>query len=72
MTLNYNLEGYDKATKTHKFTWQPSGSQFTIIEEVPKDRWHIKIKKPDLVDKDTILQAVHFDKSWYDVVKTEQ
>ncbi len=68
---NNNLEGYDKTTRTHKFTWQPSGSQFTIIEEIPKDRWHIKIKKPDLVDKETILQAVHFDSSWYDVVKNE-
>lgn len=66
---NKNLQGFDKATKTHKFTWQPSGSQFTFIEEIPENRWHIKIKRPDLVDKDTILESVKFDSSWYNVVK---
>lgn len=29
-----NLEGYKDKT-LHAFTWQPHGSQFTIIEEVP-------------------------------------
>lgn len=66
---NNNLEGYEKGSEIHKFTWQPSGSQFTIIEEIPEDRWHIKIKRPELVDKDTILQAVNFDESWYNIVK---
>lgn len=66
---NNNLEGYDKVTNKHRFTWQPSGSQFTIIEEIPKDRWHIKIKAPDKVDKRIILDAVGFDDSWYDIIK---
>ena len=30
-----NLEGKEKSTNTHRFTWQPHGSQFTIIREVP-------------------------------------
>lgn len=63
-----NLEGYEKATKKHKFTWQPGGSQFTIIEDIPKDRWHVKIRKPDLLNKEAVLQAVNFDSSWYDIV----
>lgn len=66
---NNNLEGYEKGSEKHKFTWQPSGSQFTIIEEIPEDKWHIKIRRPELVDKDTILKAVDFDESWYDVVR---
>ena len=65
---NNNLQGYDKKTGKHRFTWQPSGSQFTIIEEIPKDRWHIKIKTPDKLHKDVILEAVGFDNSWYDIV----
>ena len=65
---NNNLEGYDKKTGKHRFTWQPSGSQFTIIEEIPKDRWHIKIKAPYKVDKGVILDAVGFDESWYDII----
>ena len=63
-----NLEGYDKSTGKHKFTWQPSGSQFTIIEDIPDKRLHISIKKPERVDKETILKAVNFDNSWYQIV----
>ena len=64
-----NLEGYEKGNEKHKFIWQPSGSQFTIIEGIPDDKWYIRIKRPELVDKETILKAVNFDESWYDVVK---
>lgn len=66
-----NLEGYERNTKKHRFTWQPSGSQFTIIEDIPQKRLHISVKKPDKVDKDTILKAVNFDKTWYSVVSEE-
>ncbi len=63
-----NLEGYEKFTGKHKFTWQPSGSQFTIIEDIPEKRLHISIKKPEKMDKDTILKAVNFDSSWYKII----
>jgi hypothetical protein len=63
-----NLEGYEKESGLHKFTWQPGGSQFTIIEKIPQDRLHISIKQPDQMDKSTILKAVGFDKSWYKIV----
>ena len=63
-----NLEGYEKSTGKHKFTWQPSGSQFTIIEDIPEKRLHISIRKPEKVDKETILKAVNFDDSWYQIV----
>lgn len=63
-----NLEGYEKSTNKHKFTWQPSGSQFTIIEDIPEKRLHISVKKPELVDKETILKAISFDNSWYSII----
>lgn len=63
-----NLEGYEKSTDIHRFTWQPSGSQFTIIEDIPDYRLHIAIKDPEQVDQDTVLKAVNFDKSWYSVI----
>ena len=63
-----NLEGYEKESGLHKFTWQPGGSQFTIIEKIPQERLHISIKQPDQMDKSTILKAVGFDKSWYEIV----
>ncbi len=59
-----NLEGHSKADRAHKFTWQPHGSQFTIIEEIPKDRLHIKIRLPEKLDKETFLNTLKYDSSW--------
>ena len=59
-----NLEGYSKEAYIHKFTWQPHGSQFTIIEEIPKERYYLRIRVPEKLDKTSVLQAVSFDKSW--------
>lgn len=57
-----------KESGEHKFTWQPGGSQFTIIEKIPQERLHISVRQPDQIDKATILSAVGFDKTWYKVV----
>lgn len=59
-----NLEGFEKSTMKHKFTWQPHGSQFTIIEEIPEKSLIINVKQPKLLDKSEILKALGFDKSW--------
>ncbi|WP_219921442.1 hypothetical protein [Rufibacter sp. XAAS-G3-1] len=66
---NNNLVGYDKSTGEHRFTWQPHGSQFTIIEDVPKHSLLIKIKQPPKLDQQTILDTLGFDKSWVTVIK---
>jgi hypothetical protein len=56
-------------TLIHKFTWQPHGSQFTIIEEVPANRLAIKIRKPPELDKEAVLKALEFDSSWVEIIK---
>jgi hypothetical protein len=66
---NNNLEGFEKRTNAHKFTWQPHGSQFTIIEEVPEKSLIIRIKQPKQLDKEQILQSLGFDKSWITIIK---
>jgi hypothetical protein len=66
---NNNLVGIDTRTDEHKFTWQPHGSQFTIIEEVPEKSLIIRIKRPEPLDKEQILQTLGFDKSWITVIK---
>jgi len=63
-----NLEGYEKSTNEHRFTWQPSGSQFTIIENIPKERLHVSIKQPEPISKNTLLETLNFDKTWYSIV----
>lgn len=59
-----NLEGFVKGTKIKRFTWQPHGSQFTIHEPVPEHTLILKIKQPERLDKEKILEAIGFDKSW--------
>ncbi|MFZ5855552.1 MAG: hypothetical protein ACOYZ6_01870 [Chloroflexota bacterium] len=62
-----NLEGYDSNSKQHKFTWQPHGSQFTIIENIPTPALLIEVKRPEHVDKNAFLQAIKFDRDWIKV-----
>lgn len=64
---NGNLRGIEKSTTEHRFTWQPHGSQFTITEEVPEKSLVIRIKQPETLDKEKILEALGFDKSWITV-----
>lgn len=64
-----NLEGFAKSSNEHIFTWQPHGSQFTIIENVPEERLAIRIKKPPQLNRDDILNAMKFDASWIEIIK---
>jgi len=63
-----NLEGFNNSADQHIFTWQPHGSQFTIIENVPEQRLAIKIKEPPQLDRDAVLQSIKFDESWVQVL----
>ena len=62
-----NLEGSDEKGE-HKFTWQPHGSQFTIIETVPKDRIAFRLRLPDTLPRDTALKALGFDATWIEIL----
>jgi len=64
-----NLEGFHRKSDTHKFTWQPHGSQFTVIEDVPQDRLAIRIKQPPVVSQEDVLEAINFDPSWVEIIK---
>jgi hypothetical protein len=66
---NANLEGFEKFSNEHRFTWQPHGSQFTIIENVPLKGLVIRIKQPKTLDKEKILSALGFDKSWITITQ---
>lgn len=64
-----NLEGYENATDVHRFTWQPHGSQFTVVSDVPDNRLKLKIKRPPQVDPKAVLKSIKFDESWVEIVK---
>ena len=68
---NGNLEGFEKTKNTHRFTWQPHGSQFTIIESVPQRRLLIQIKMPEKLDKQKVLEDLGFNNSWITVTQKD-
>lgn len=66
---NGNLEGHIKGE--HKFTWQPHGAQFTIIEEVPSNRLLLEIKHPGLIDKGQVLNGIGFNEDWVRIINPD-
>lgn len=60
-----NLEAHSKETKGHVFTWQPHGSQFTILRSIPASarRFAILPNVP-MVQPETILAAIKFKPEW--------
>jgi hypothetical protein len=59
-----NLEGVNKTTNIHKFSWQPHGSQFTIMYSVPASSVRFKVKRPAVLDFEKTIEQIGFDKSW--------
>ena len=60
-----NLQGYDAMTGEHRFTWQPHGSQFTIIRPVPGSarRFSIVPNVP-MMEVEAVLKQVGFKLDW--------
>lgn len=64
-----NLIGTNNKNGEHVFTWQPHGSQFTIIENIPDNSLIIQIRKPEALNKELILTTLGFDKTWITITK---
>lgn len=63
---NKNLEGHGQ-DGSHRFTWQPHGAQFTIIEKVPSSRAKFSVTAPPDLDDEgrmALLQRIGYDDSW--------
>lgn len=63
-----NLEGFCRASDRHIFTWQPHGSQFTILENVPEKRLAIRLRQPPTLKRSDVLTSIDFDESWVEVL----
>lgn len=59
-----NIEGFELATNTHKFTWQPHGSQLTIIYDVSASSKKFTIQRPPVLDFEQVMQQVGFEPGW--------
>ncbi|GBU10350.1 hypothetical protein AwWohl_14880 [Gammaproteobacteria bacterium] len=65
---NGNLEGRERNTNAHKFTWQPHGSQFTILYDIPLSAKRFKIKRPPILDFNETMSQIGFDDSWVTIL----
>lgn len=66
---NNNLEGFDKNTNKHCFTWQPSGGQFTVKNHVPSHARHFTINhNVPTIDDEHVLNFIKFKTSWISIV----
>lgn len=63
-----NLEGCEKGTNTHRFSWQPHGSQFTVVSDVPDNRLKLRIKRPPVISQSAVLDSIAYDDSWIEIV----
>ena len=64
---NRNLEAY--AGDRHAFTWQPHGSQFTILEPVPASATRFRINThPVTLEVDQVLEMTGFRPDWVEIL----
>ncbi len=63
-----NVEGYEIDSQKHVFTWQPHGSQFTIIHSIPSSAKKFILKRPPVLDFNKTMQQVNYDDSWVTIL----
>lgn len=64
-----NLEGHDKATGEHKFTWQFHGAQFTVKRHVPGSAVRFRINRtPPIVEMEHILRLARYSDDWVEII----
>lgn len=63
-----NLEGYEE--DSHRFTWQPHGSQLTMVELIPESATRFRINSsPPQLNVEHVLDLIEFKPSWIEVVE---
>ena len=59
-----NLVGTSRQDGSHAFTWQPNGSQFTIIRQVSGSARSFSIRKPETLDPQQVLSSLGYADDW--------
>ncbi len=67
-----NFEGYDIQTKQHRFTWQPHGSQFTIMMPLPGKVFKFLLRKPAALDEKSFLVNLQYGKDWLHLLSSTE
>lgn len=67
-----NFEAHHVQSGAHCFTWQPHGSQFTMIVQVPTTTYKFRItRRPGMIEEHHVLQLIGFDTDWIQRVPDE-
>ncbi len=59
-----NMEGIRIQDQSHSFTWQPNGSQFTIIQEVSGSARSFEVQKPRTQNSERLLKSIGYTDEW--------
>jgi hypothetical protein len=62
------IYGYDLQTQKQKFTWQPSGSQFTIFCDIPPSARKFTVKRPPMLDFEKTMETIGFSNDWVTIL----
>jgi hypothetical protein len=64
LNVRNNLEGRTVQNKMHTFTWQPHGSQFTIIRQVSGSARSFEVRKPGTLNPQQLLTNLGYSQNW--------
>lgn len=64
---NGNLEGFEKSSNKHIFTWQPHGSQFTIKYYIT-ERIKFSIKRPPMLEFAKTINQIGYEADWVTIL----
>ena len=59
-----NFIGRTRRGDNHAFTWQPHGSQLTIIRQVSASARSFRIRRPHTLDSEKVLEELGYDDDW--------
>ncbi len=63
LNRNQNLEGF--FGDQHRFTWQPHGSQLTLLETVPESATRFRLnQRPASLSMESVLQDLQYEPGW--------
>lgn len=68
---NNNLVGHTVSGNIHTFTWQPHGSQFTIIRPTTGPSRRFQVRKPHPMAQGNVLRSVGFAHNWISLLGPE-
>lgn len=69
MNKSRNLEGKNKVTQVHHFTWQFHGAQFTVLRETLGSAIKFKINRtPPIIELEHVLRLAKFKDDWIEII----